>query len=90
MAKQIIVYWTYLTDSIKQVCLNLLLSKEQTKYDITTENTKHMECRRIIGSFNVSGKLPTFPSPKPKFCLKWEESVNAGRGGVGGQFPRNV
>ena len=80
MAKQIIVYWTYLTDSIKQVCLNLLLSKEQTKYDITTENTKHTECRRIIGSLNVSGKLPTFPSPKPKFCLKWEVSVNAGLG----------
>ena len=44
-------------------------------------------------------KLPTYPSPEPTCCLKWEVSVNAGLGGggggeagrwVGGQFPRNV
>ena len=30
----------------------------------------------------VSGKLPTYPSPKPTFCPKWEVSVNVclGRG----------
>ena len=33
----------------------------------------------------VSGKLPTYPSPKPTFCPKREESVNVGlKGGVGG------
>ena len=27
------------------------------------------------GSIYVSGKLPTYPSPKPSFCPKWEVSV---------------
>ena len=41
--------------------------------------------------FRVSGKLPTYPSPKPSFCPKWEVSVNVSLGeGVGGQFPRNL
>ena len=32
------------------------------------------------GSLHVSGKLPTYPSPKPTFCPKWEVSVNVGLG----------
>ena len=32
------------------------------------------------GSVKVSGKLPTYPSPNPTFCLKWEVSVNVGLG----------
>ena len=28
----------------------------------------------------VSGKLPTYPSPKSTFCPKWEVSVNVGLG----------
>ena len=28
----------------------------------------------------VSAKLPTFPSPKPTFRLKWEASVNVNLG----------
>ena len=28
----------------------------------------------------VSGNLPTYPSPKPTFCPKWEVSVNDGLG----------
>ena len=28
----------------------------------------------------VSGNLPTYPSPKLTFCLKWELSVNVGLG----------
>ena len=31
-----------------------------------------------VGSFYVSGKLPTYPSAKPAFCPKWEVSVNIG------------
>ena len=40
----------------------------------------------------VSGNIPTYPFPKPTFCLKWEVSVKPCRlrEGVGGQFPRNV
>ena len=37
-------------------------------------------CVWVKGSSYVSGKLPTYPSPKPTFCLKWEVSVNAGLG----------
>ena len=29
-----------------------------------------------VGSVKVSGKIPTYPSPKPHFALKWEGSVN--------------
>ena len=28
----------------------------------------------------VSAKLPTYPSPKPTFCHKWEVIVNIGLG----------
>ena len=28
----------------------------------------------------VSGKLPTYPSPKPTLCFKWEVIVNVGLG----------
>ena len=31
-------------------------------------------------SLYVSGKLPTYPSPKPKFSPKWEVGVNVGLG----------
>ena len=31
-------------------------------------------------SFIRSGKLPTYPSPKPTFCPKLEVSVNDGLG----------
>ena len=46
---------------------------------------------KVFGSLYVSGKLPTYPSPKPTFCPKWEVSVKCWlRGGVGWQFPSNV
>ena len=42
-------------------------------------------------SIKVSGKLPTYPSPKPSFYPKRDVSVNVSLGeGVGGQFPRNL
>ena len=40
---------------------------------------------RIFWSLYILGKLPTYPSLKPKFCPKWEWSVLL-RGGVG-SFP---
>ena len=49
---------------------------------------KHSQSRKFYGSITVSGKLPTYPSPKPTFCPKWEESANAGlREGWVGSFP---
>ena len=30
--------------------------------------------------FRFAGKLPTYPSPKPSFCPKWEVSVNVSLG----------
>ena len=30
----------------------------------------------IFWSLYISGKLPTYPTPKPTFCPKWEVSVN--------------
>ena len=31
-------------------------------------------------ALTISGKLSTYPSPKPTFCPRWEVSVNAGLG----------
>ena len=40
---------------------------------------------RKLGLLYVSGKLPTYPSPKSTVCSKWEVSVNVGLGeGWGG------
>ena len=33
-----------------------------------------------IGLLYFSGKLPTYPSPKPIFCPNWEVSVDVGLG----------
>ena len=33
-----------------------------------------------MGPLYVSGKVPTYPSPKPTFCPKWELSVSVGLG----------
>ena len=37
-------------------------------------------CCFFPDQFYVSGKLPTYPSPKPSFCSKWEVSVNVSWG----------
>ena len=44
---------------------------------------------RSPGSFYLSGKLHTYPSPKPTFYLKGEVSINVGLE-VGGQSLRKV
>ena len=36
--------------------------------------------RETFGTFYLSGKLSTYPTPKPTFCLKWEVSINVGLG----------
>ena len=36
--------------------------------------------QRKFGSIKVSEKLPTYPSPNPTFCPKWEVSVNVDLG----------
>ena len=41
------------------------------------------------GSLYLSGKLPTYPSPKPTFCIS-EKCLCWLKGGVGGQFSRNI
>ena len=33
-----------------------------------------------VGSIKISGKLPSYTSPKPTFCPKWEVSLNVGLG----------
>ena len=46
----------------------------------------------VYGSLYVSGKLPTYSSPKPTFCPKWEVRVNVslGRGGEADRHARYV
>ena len=39
---------------------------------LTFGNKRHSIC----GSVYVSGKLPTYPYPKPTFCSKWEGRIN--------------
>ena len=54
------------------------------KFDIVLGRQKY------LGSILLSGKLPTYPSPKPSFCPKWKVSVklnvSLGEGYVG-SFP---
>ena len=51
----------------------------------------YVQSLSVKGSSSVSGKLPTYPSPKPTFFLKWEISVNVGLGdGLGGRRAVNV
>ena len=45
---------------------------------------------RFRNPLYVSGKLPTYPSPKPTLTLTCHLGQIGLRGGVGGQFPREV
>ena len=49
-------------------------------FDIFVITLQGHFCVWVKRSWYVSGKLPTNPSPKPSFCLKWEVSFNAGLG----------
>ena len=76
-----------------------MLSNQQTK-SLTVRCTLVAEWRHtlmwianslnycsLFGLLYVSGKLPTYPSPKPTFCPKWELSVIVGLGeGLVGSF----
>ena len=58
-------------------------------------NSLELSNRTIIESVDYPTffrKLPTYPSPKPAFCPKWEVSVNVGlEEGKVGSFPaKNV
>ena len=62
---------------------------KEFSYDVLIwylEMYHYVQSLTVKGSSSVSGKLPTYPSPKPTFCPKWELSVNVGlgkRGAVG-------
>ena len=50
----------------------------------------HFRVSTKNGALYISGKLPTYSSPKPTSTLISRLGQNVGyRGGVGGQFPRN-
>ena len=62
--------------------------KGRQRYSMARSETQTFTITQFYGSITVSGKLPTYPSPKPTFCPKWEESANAGlREGWVGSFP---
>ena len=53
----------------------------KTQLQAKKENTKKKgELKGSISSFWVSGKLSTYPSPKPTFCPKSEVSVGVDLG----------
>ena len=51
-----------------------------TRFLTDTEMGEWHYAGRFSGSLYVSGKLPSYPSPKPTFCPMWEISVNVSLG----------
>ena len=64
-----VLHWASVTGK-ESIDMQLLCSYSYRK----TKNTT------ALGSIQVPGKLPTYPSPKPTFCPKWEVSDNVGLG----------
>ena len=100
---QLITQCTYCNFQLQMVNGMILLSKTKklTKNRVDQETPKKTKNSKMVsnldvvsfslkgfGSLYVSGKLPTYPSPKPIFCPKWEVSVNVELGkGLVVSFP---
>ena len=66
-----------------------LFAKELEKLRVNGKIS--LSCQTNMGSLYVSGKLSTYPSPEPTLTLTVSLGAKCwSRGGVGGQFPRNV
>ena len=65
---------------IRQVSLKSYWPGKKISSPQTTGLDFFQALHHVHGSLYVSGKLPTYPSPKPTFCLKSEVSVNVGLG----------
>ena len=55
------------------------------KTQLQAQKEKIKKNGELFGTIQVTGKLPTYPSPKPTFCRKSETSVSVdlGEGQVG-------
>ena len=100
---QLITQCTYCNFQLQMVNGMILLSKTKklTKNRVDQETPKKTKNSKMVsnlgvvsfslkgfGSLYVSGKLPTYPCPKPIFCPKWEVSVNVELGkGLVVSFP---
>ena len=69
------------TVHLQNHCLYYILSKLCIfVFWKVTHDEKQLKKGYYAWSSYVSGNLPTYPSPKPTFCPKWEVSVNDGLG----------
>ena len=59
----------------KEVCIKT--SSTSASHSLSGKETKPTTVKWPI---KVSGKLPTYPTPNPRFCSKWQVSVNADLG----------
>ena len=58
------------------------------KTQLQAKKEKNKKIGELFGTSQVTGKLPTYPSPKPTFYFKSEVSVNVNLGeGQVGSFP---
>ena len=63
-----------------------------TRDDARIHRSSHITWKGINVKLYLSGKLPTYPSPKLIFCPKWEVSVyvELGKGRVGSSQKRTM
>ena len=67
--------------SCDRILIDWVRSGRKVKYLALGQDARTSPCFPARpSSLYFSGKLPTFPSPKPTFCQKWEVSVNVGWG----------
>ena len=61
------------------------------KHGASEDISDQLEKEMILELLYVSGKLPNYPSPQPNINFNFSSRAKCWlRGGVGGQFPRNV
>ena len=60
--------------------MNIFLKKEDKPFYYKNTSKFFVLLLSTWKKLYVSGKLPTYPSPKPTFFPKWEVSVNVGLG----------
>ena len=64
---------------VQEIRTNYLPRPPFSALNVTVRRYLNHKKGKIVDNLG-SGKLPTYPSPKPTFCLKREVSVNVGLG----------
>ena len=75
-----LLWYLYQPFSIKKVKTVTVVIAINVLHVKRLENCLPNSLQTVLKKVKVSGKLPTYPSPKSSFCFKWEVSVNLSLG----------